>query len=74
MIVCAVVYVAGMVGLLVLIDRRLLAAQAAHERAFFRFGFSSLRRSGDRLSLGAAGVPLHSTVSGPAQSFDAQGR
>lgn len=41
MIVMALVYVAGLIGLVFLIDRRMSAAQAAREAAFLRQGFGS---------------------------------
>ncbi len=41
MIAIALVYVAGMAGLLWIIDRRLHAAQAAREAAFLRRGFGA---------------------------------
>ncbi|MGB5851600.1 MAG: hypothetical protein WBG85_04810 [Rhodanobacter sp.] len=40
MIAISLVYVAGMAGLLWIIDRRLKAAQAAREAAFLRRGFA----------------------------------
>jgi Tfp pilus assembly protein PilV len=40
-VIALVVYVAGMLGLLVLVDRRLSCAQAAREAAFLRQGFGS---------------------------------
>lgn len=41
MIVFTAFYVAGIAGLLWIIDRRLRAAQAAHEAAFLRRGYVS---------------------------------
>lgn len=41
MIAISLVYLAGLVGLLVLIDRRLKSAQVAREAAFLRDGFGS---------------------------------
>ena len=41
MFVTALVYVAGLTGLLWMIGRRLHAAQAAREAAFLRQGFGS---------------------------------
>lgn len=61
MIAISLVYLAGLVGLLVLIDRRLKSAQAAREAVFLRTGFDvspSSRRPADRLSLGSPGSPL----------------
>ena len=73
MIASVAVYLSGIVCLLFWVDRRMRSAQAAREAAFLRWGFSSLRRPGDRLSLGATGVPLRLVVSGAAQSFDGSG-
>lgn len=41
MIAIALVYVAGLAGLLWIIDRRMHAAQAAREVAFLRHGFDA---------------------------------